>query len=458
MKFTIVAAAALLFGTQFATSGILRADTSSPRGASAPEAVQDKPDKVALADLDFALEELEKQCGHFFATKDIDWKAVAKELRKDAKKVESLEDHHALLWRLLARLEDGHAAVQLMGQGTGIGIPEDWQVERQGPGLFFCKIGKKIYVKNVWNAAAEVNVMPGSEVIKIDGTSATKWLDARVEELSDRISFSTDHQAFFYACHWGLADEPNTRLKLEVKTPEGKKKKHTITIIKANPTPSGPAYFPSGIQSTKDLNYAKLESGYGYVHVRRCKGDLAQQMDKALADLGEVPGIILDFRGNSGGGFDHDDFYGRFVPKGETFVHNKSFPSTGPNPYGGPMILIVDATVRSAGETGSGMFKEDGRGYMIGESPTAGMSASKTTIELPSGLFGLYVSVASNKGRFQGGRGIEGIGIEPHEIVEFDPDDLAAKTDTLILRAEALLQDFPQKKVPYDPEDFGWGK
>jgi len=33
--------------------------------------------------------------------------------------------------------------------------------------------------------------------------------------------------------------------------------------------------------------------------------------------------------------------------------------------------------VRSAGETGSGIFKEDGRAYMIGESATAGMSTRR---------------------------------------------------------------------------------
>jgi hypothetical protein len=40
--------------------------------------------------------------------------------------------------------------------------------------------------------------------------------------------------------------------------------------------------------------------------------------------------------------------------------------------------------------------------------------------------------------------------------VEYDPKDLAAKRDTLILRAEALLAEFPQAKVPYVPADFGW--
>jgi len=179
-------------------------------------------------------------------------------------------------------------------------------------------------------------------------------------------------------------------------------------------------------------------------------------MDRALAAVGDAPGIILDFRGNSGGSFDHDALLGRFVPKGRELAFAKRVPSAGPAPYGGPVVVIVDSLVVSAGETASGMFKEDGRAYMIGEGPTAGMSSQKTTIELPSGLFGLYVSTASNKRRFNGGRGIEGIGVPPHETVAYDPRDLAEGVDTLIEAAEKRLRRFPQKDVPYDPKDFGW--
>jgi len=114
------------------------------------------------------------------------------------------------------------------------------------------------------------------------------------------------------------------------------------------------------------------------------------------------------------------------------------------------MVVIVDAGVRSAGETVAGQFKEDGRAYMIGPAPTAGMSSSKTVIELPSGRFSLRVSVASNKGRFNDGKGIEGIGVLPHEIVPYDADTLFAGADPLIRRAEEILRDYPEDVVPYD--------
>ena len=72
----------------------------------------------------------------------------------------------------------------------------------------------------------------------------------------------------------------------------------------------------------------------------------------------------------------------------------------------------------------------------------------------PSGLFTIRFSVSSNKGRFNGGRGIEGIGVPPHEIVPPRAEDLLKEHDTLIERAEQLLKTgFPKDVVPYTGAD-----
>lgn len=406
-----------------------------------------------VQDIEFALEELEDRAGHFFKNKNIDWKKVAKQFKKEAKAVETDQEHLVLLVRLMARLKDGHARVNALPAGEDVKWPEE--PKRTGPGMFWVHIGKKIYVKNTWNAAKDAGVKPGMEIVKVDGVKAADWLAARTEEIADKVSFSTPQQADFYACHWGLQSEVGSRMKLEVKLAK-KKKKKTISFSKSSAVPWGPAFFPKNMQSADYLTYGKTARGFGYVHIRRCKGDISTLMDQALAKVGDAPGLILDFRANGGGGFDHDEFLGRFIPKGKNLSFVKSYASTGANPYGGPIVVIIDGNTRSAGETASGIFKEDGRAYMIGESPTAGMSAGKQTLELPSGLFSLYFAVSSNKGRFNNGRGIEGIGVIPHEIVEYLVEDLYAEEDTLIKRAEALLEDFPQKEVPYDPAKFDW--
>jgi C-terminal processing protease CtpA/Prc len=117
------------------------------------------------------------------------------------------------------------------------------------------------------------------------------------------------------------------------------------------------------------------------------------------------------------------------------------------------MVVIVDPGVRSAGETIAGQFKEDGRAYMIGEGPTAGMSSQKAALTVPSGMFSARFSTASNKGRFNAGRGIEGLGVPPQEVVAYDPADLAKGIDTQIRRAEELLKTgLPKDRVPFEKE------
>ena len=412
-------------------------------------------------DIDSAFEQIEKECGELLKSKEISLKKLEKDFKKRAKKVKTDQEEFVLLVQLLARMEDGHAAVQLTEKTKGMQWPEDGSrfdpsITRGDSGLAICRVGKKYYVKAVAGPAKDASLLPGSEILKIDGEKPEKWIEARVETARDLYSWSTDHQAFFWATHWGLSGPVGSRLKVEVKQPDGKKKKRTLSIGKSRIRMPGPAFWPDGLTGEKDVSHCILPGGYGYLYIRRCKSDLPEQIDAAMQKLGNPPGLVLDFRGNSGGSFDHDDLLGRFVPEGKPMAFVKSISSTGSAQYGGPIVVIVDGTVVSARETASGMFKEEGRGYMIGESPTAGMSASKTTLDLPSGKFQLYVSRYSNKGRWQNDKGIEGLGVQPHEIVEFDPADLAAGDDTLILKALSLFDDWPTKEVPYHPEDFDW--
>ncbi|MDF1837324.1 MAG: S41 family peptidase [Planctomycetota bacterium] len=422
-----------------------------------PVAAQKNSKSVYRDDMVFALDALEKDCGHFFKLKGIKWKKVRKEFGKEIKKVSNDQEHFTLLVRLLARVKDGHARVELGEGNSDFEYPKERFPQNFGPGMFWTRIGKKYYIRNVRGDAFDLGLKPGMEILKVNKQKASAWFEERRESLCDIHSFSTDHHADFYALNWGMAHAQGTRLKLLLDDGEGSKVKRTVTCTAKYYAQEGPVVYPGEMKHTKDLHYGTTPGGFGYVHIRRCKGNLPEQMDEALAALGDVPGMILDFRGNSGGGFDHDALYGRFVPKGEVFdPGTKKFKSQGPNPYGGPIVVIVDGTVRSAGETASGMFKEDHRGYMIGESPTAGMSAGKKTIALPSGKFKLYVAVSSNKGRYQGGRGIEGIGIEPHELVPIVLEDLRSGKDTQIERAIQIFADFPEKTVRYKPSKFGW--
>ena len=433
----------------------------TPSARTAAQAAHVAAQADYVADVEFAIAEIEKQCGELLRAKEIDWRAVSAPILADAHAVHDTAGHLVVLTRLLARLHDGHCEVRTTPKSEGVQWPADPRGVQTGPGMFWCRSGGKIYVKNVWNEAERLGIAPGMEVLEVDGQPVAQWLEHRMAEIADRLSFSSPQQAFFFACTQGLADFPGTKRTLVLKKPKGKKSERELVYRSSNPTPWGPAFPPKveAVTEAGDVRYGFTDKKWGYLHLRRAPEDLPDQVDRALEHVGTAKGLILDFRGNSGGGFDHDAFMGRFVPSGKTFPAasgERVFSSAGAHPYGGPIVAIVDGTVRSAGETAAGLFKDDGRGYVIGESATAGMSSQKTEIELPSGLFKLCVSTATNMGRYNGGKGLEGIGVVPHRVVEFDPADLEQGVDTLIRTAEELLAKFPQKDVRYDPKDFGW--
>ena len=412
-----------------------------------------EPDYVA--DVESACAQLGRECAGLLRLKKIDWAKVTKIFVKEARGVDTPQAHLALLRRLVARLQDGHAGVLPTDATRDVRLL-DADVVLKGPGLFWCRVGKRLYVKNSWASAERVGITPGMEILTVDDKPAARWLAERMTALRDVIGFSSEQHAEQFAFHSGLAEPVGTRVDYGLRDVEGKRHKRTVVCERAGFVASGPAFPPAELQGDSDVAYGKTAAGHGYVQVRRCKSSLPYRMDDALKTIGAVPGMILDFRANGGGGFGHEDLMGRFIPAGASLGFAKHYESRGDIHYAGPVVVIVDGMTRSAGETASGMFKEDGRAYMIGPCPTAGMSSSKKTLDLPSGLFQLYVSVASNMGRFNDGRGIEGIGVIPHELVAYDPEDLAAGRDTLILRAEALFARWPRAKVPYDPARFGW--
>ena len=412
--------------------------------AASVASAKDGADSAKYAkDVEFLLDALGKKAAPLLKQKGVDWGAVEKEFRAAVKSVKSDEDHLKLCSRMLARLRDGHAGVT----DTKVKWPDESKGRQWGgPGVFLAVAGDTVLVKNAWGPAKDAGVAAGDVIAQIDDKPARAWLDAKIAALRDTTGFSTDQQATYFACHWGLGDWEGTRISFKGKSgaARGVARGGRVSTVA-----EGPAFPPEGLKRVGRQSYGKTKSGLAYVHLRDVPGELPAQLDTMLAEVGDAPGIVLDCRANGGGGCDHAEVFGRFVPAGETWHQYKS---AGARPFTGPMVVIVDAGVRSAGETVAGQFKEDGRGYMIGESATAGMSSQKEQLEVPSKLFTVRFSVASNKGRFNGGKGIEGIGVPPNEVVPYAALDLAKGVDTLIRRAEELLTSgFPDGKVEYKP-------
>ncbi len=399
-------------------------------------------------DVETLLDTFETEAGALLEAKGIDWGKVRKEFRAAGKKTKTDEEHVRLCWRLIARLRDGHAGFE----EVKVKLPE-WSERIGGPRVHLGISGKAVFVRAAFGEAAQAGVHVGDEVTAIDGVAARAWLDARVATLRDTMGFGTDAHALYTACHFGLGRPVDQSIRLTFAgggaksiACTGERSLRSVGYVVA---PKDTAAVGRQLGARLERPRGKGKAAYGWIHLDHVPDDLPSQLDQLLAGLGTIEGLILDLRANSGGGCDHEAVFGRFLPEGTTW---RQYKSAGPHPFGGPMVVIVDAGVVSAGETIAGQFKEDGRAYMIGDGHTAGMSAQKKTVTVPSGLFTVRYAVASNKGRFNGGKGIEGIGVPPNEVVPYDRKELAAGVDTLIRRALDLLeQGFPKGSVEYQP-------
>jgi C-terminal processing protease CtpA/Prc len=422
----------------------------APLLSAATQKASDKKsaDPKYAADVAFLLDRFEADAGALLKLKGIDWDAVRKEFTEAATAIDTDQEHVELCARLVARLQDGHAGFERVDVDMQGRAPD----ATYGCGVELVEVGSKIYIKRAFGGAAASGVDAGSEVVKIGGVKADKWLDAAVAKLCDTKGFSTVHAARWATCTWGLTGPAGERLEFELKKPKGGGKKATLTFGKdgGDGRLVGPVVLPEGLTMLgREIGWAKLPSGHGYVLIGRVPNDLCALVDQALTALGDVPGLVLDFRANRGGGYDRDQLLGRFVPQGETFGAEAS---AGPHPYGGPLVLLADPATISAGETIVGELAEEGRAYLIGPGPTHGASGSKVDVEPPSKLFAVRFVVASNKQRFNRGYGVEGIGIPPHEVVEYDPKQLAVGVDPCIARAVELLdKPLPKNRVKYVP-------
>jgi carboxyl-terminal processing protease len=176
-----------------------------------------------------------------------------------------------------------------------------------------------------------------------------------------------------------------------------------------------------------DVSWTRLPDGIGYILVRRIKQGLEASLDHALAGLGSLKGLILDVRGNSGGGFDTSTAFRNFDLAPDAGADRSALPKR-PR-YTGPIALLIDERCISAGEGWASWFIAQKRARVFGTS-TAGASARKVTYTLRNGLYKVQVPVKAYNGFLD--RPIERRGLEPDVEVRCSAKDLSQGKDTVV--------------------------
>lgn len=281
------------------------------------------------------------------------------------------------------------------------------------PGFMLDQRNGGWFVSVVWarGAAEKAGLRPGDRIVSIDGT-----------ELTDEMTRSQ--------VDWTLANYPDIEVDVEYFAP-GAKEKSTVklkyaaqdnTVVAAKMLPGKVLY----VQVTTFMNFNLLN-------------EFARQVAGAVRESeGEVAGIVLDLRGNTGGYMDLAfEFAGAFIREGEfsktvsrdgRVLHQTTHRALPYLPelltpsaanvklvnalYDAPMVVLTNGSTMSAAEMLTSALKDCKRATILGEK-TWGKAVSFHTLAVAGGELQLV------SGRFAGPSGYDHSerGIEPHKVV-----------------------------------------
>jgi len=371
------------------------------------------------ADLDAYIEHID---GHypFFGLKNNrrEWDAYKERAREEVKDCGGDTAFLALINASFETLHDGHMGVR----ETRAERPP-WP-KRYYPGISFWPGPKGEVIVVYGGPKYGDSFPPGRVIVSIDGKPAPEYMASRCAEAWKTGTQSSPQRTSLFEYRMPLRGEQGEthELGIEDTTPDGTVVPSTIKVTCDVEARGWPHTYnmPEGLQRVgRSFHCTKLDGGAGYAYLRRVDGSETVGLKQALDELDDAKGWIIDLRGNGGGGY-----------SGELLDVVKSMPR--------PVAVLIDAGCMSAGETLARDFRKLAGARLFG-TRTAGCSSSKGSWTFPSGIATVMMSTRS---RWRGdGEPIEYNGIEPDEEVHPTPEDVAARRNTEIVRAEAWLKE-----------------
>ncbi len=291
-----------------------------------------------------------KQVYPNFALKGIDWDKVGRDLLPRVEAVETTVKFGLLVEELIARLEDSHAMI-LEGTATppNPGMPE-WD------GLGACLIDDRgrpvIYWLSKRIPAWTAGVRVGMAVVSVNGVPADEAMNRWMQRQRTYYGYSSERYLRYDAARsFYRQPKRGDNVKVELEDMSGRRFAVTLSsdyrgwYLPRLPVPR------QGIEDGgADVQSVRLEHGIGYIHVRRMRQGLEASLDQALSGLGDINGLIIDVRGNSGGGFDASTAFQNFDGGGDKAVARHQ-----PH-HDGPIALLIDERCISAGEGWASWF------------------------------------------------------------------------------------------------------
>jgi len=382
--------------------------------------------------------------------KNLDWDAIVAEIRPRVERAEETDDtrlFQVAMMRFTVLVGDGHVSV----------APNlEYLLEQYGSG-YGLSLGQtddgEIVVSSLVaeGSAAAAGIEPGATIETWNGEMITDI----VSGIDLLFSASSPHTTALQQLLLVTRAEENETATITFRNPDADETSATLTavgdleglIAALTPATSDPAQMPVTVEV--------LPSGLGYIRVNTFLDDLilmTHAWDWAINRLTEldVPGLIVDVRGNGGGngavatyfaGSFYDDPFdlssAYFADESGEFIYNGT-EVVRPNesPWDRPVAVLIDENCASACEDFAAAMASDSDHLIVGQYATAGVMAGIYPWELPDDLYfqaPLVYFEADGKVR------LEGVGVAPTLDVPVTIATLLSSDDVVLLAAENAL-------------------
>lgn len=368
---------------------------------------------------------------------DIDWNQTYLDYIPKVQATKSTAEYYKVLINFYAQLKDGH---------TNVYPPDALTADFYSRPPFRTELieGRVFVVKVFSDSLYKSGIIPGLEVIKIDGEPVIDYAEKNVKPYA---SSSTPQDMEIREFSYQLLSGPkNTPVAFEFKDRKGKVINRTIARTGYH-----------DVKGLKTMEYQTI-GNIGYLTINNFEDNkIIKQFDSIYTDqIAKTKGLIIDIRYNGGGsgdiGFnilkrltDKPFFTSQAKilrissrPYAEPIWDNLGYDRYRPDGkifYDKPVVVLIGPRTFSAAEDFTVAFDYMKRGKLIGM-PTGGSTGQPVPFNLPGGG---SARVCGKRDTYPDGKEFVGIGIMPDIAVKATVKDIQNGKDAAKEKALEIL-------------------